>query len=143
MIGRAGKEIERNLSIAVHPTPAWRTKYSDAILNGVEIFKLSNEGNLAGSNPQGTHISPPIKSLPSTRPKYKIRTTFLIVVEIVSTFVAVFALYILIFRPKSRVEGSPSWYELSNKDYSLVDRSGKVCTSDGKHSNDTKECDIL
>ncbi|GMI69061.1 FERONIA [Hibiscus trionum] len=143
MIGRAGKEMERNLSIAVHPAPAWRTKYSDAILNGVEIFKLSNEGNLAGSNPQGTHISPPIKSLPSTRPKYKIRTTFLIVVGIVSAFVAVSALYILILRPKSRVEGSPSWYELSNKDYSSVDRSGKVCTSDGKHSKDTKECDIL
>ncbi|KAE8685226.1 putative Malectin/receptor-like protein kinase family protein [Hibiscus syriacus] len=143
MIGRAGKEMERNISIAVHPAPAWRTKYSDAILNGVEIFKLSNEGNLAGSNPQGIHISPPIKSLPPPRPKYNIRTAFLIVVGIVSAFVTVSALYILIFRPKSRVEGSSSWYELSNKDYSSVDRSGKVYTSDGKHSKDTKECDIL
>ncbi|KAK9038993.1 hypothetical protein V6N11_023833 [Hibiscus sabdariffa] len=145
MIGRAGKETERNLSIAVHPAPAWRTRYSDAILNGVEIFKLSNDGNLAGSNPQGIHISPPIKSLPPTptRPKYKMRTTLLIAVGIVSAFVAVSALYILIFRPKSRVEGSSLWYELSNKDYSSVDRSGKVFTSDGKQSKDTTECDIL
>ncbi|KAK9013174.1 hypothetical protein V6N11_041193 [Hibiscus sabdariffa] len=150
MIGRAGKEMERNLSIAVHPAPAWRTKYSDAILNGVEIFKLSNDGNLAGSNPQGIHISPPTKSLPPTptRPKYNIRTTFVIAVGIVSAFVAVSALYILIFRPKSRVEGSSSWYELSNKDYSSVDRRGKVFASDGKQSKDTrspdtKDCDIL
>ncbi|KAK8674211.1 hypothetical protein V6N13_112506 [Hibiscus sabdariffa] len=97
------------------------------------------------SNPQGIHISPPIKSLPPTptRPKYKMRTTLLIAVGIVSAFVAVSALYILIFRPKSRVEGSSLWYELSNKDYSSVDRSGKVFTSDGKQSKDTTECDIL
>ncbi|KAK8717713.1 hypothetical protein V6N13_044971 [Hibiscus sabdariffa] len=107
-------------------------------------------GDDTGSNPQGIHISPPTKSLPPTptRPKYNIRTTFVIAVGIVSAFVAVSALYILIFRPKSRVEGSSSWYELSNKDYSSVDRRGKVFASDGKQSKDTrspdtKDCDIL
>ncbi|KAB2022375.1 hypothetical protein ES319_D07G205900v1 [Gossypium barbadense] len=127
MIGRAGNEMKRNLSIALHPAPAWRTRYSDAILNGVEIFKLSNEDNLAGPNPQTIPISSPKISVPPPRrPKYNLRTTFLTVIGVVSSFVVVSALYILIFRPKSRGEGSSSWSQLSCKDYSSMDGSGKV-----------------
>ena len=84
MIGRAGTERKRNLSIALHPAPAWRTKYSDAILNGVEIFKLSNDGNLAGPNPDRIPIIPPNNSLPpTTRPKNNRRTIFLLWNEII------------------------------------------------------------
>ncbi|XVE72352.1 hypothetical protein DITRI_Ditri11bG0032500 [Diplodiscus trichospermus] len=50
-IKNKGIEKKQNLSIKLHPTPEWRTLYSDAILNGVEIFKLSRNGDLAGPNP--------------------------------------------------------------------------------------------
>ncbi|XP_050273963.1 receptor-like protein kinase FERONIA isoform X3 [Quercus robur] len=42
-----------NLSIAIAANPLdWETKYSDAILNGIEIFKVNDtNGNLAGPNP--------------------------------------------------------------------------------------------
>ncbi|KAJ4707266.1 Receptor-like protein kinase [Melia azedarach] len=52
MIGQKGNKKKQNLSIALHPAMReWRTKYSDAILNGLEIFKVDNNGNLAGHNP--------------------------------------------------------------------------------------------
>ncbi|TYI20117.1 hypothetical protein ES332_A07G213400v1 [Gossypium tomentosum] len=47
-IGKQGNQKQRNLSIALHPSPAWRTLYSDAIWNGLEIFKLSNGFSLSG-----------------------------------------------------------------------------------------------
>ncbi|PPD95597.1 hypothetical protein GOBAR_DD07379 [Gossypium barbadense] len=50
-IGKEGNQKQRNLSIALHPSPAWRTVYSDAILNGLEIFKLSNDFVLASPDP--------------------------------------------------------------------------------------------
>ncbi|EOY03739.1 hypothetical protein QUC31_017587 [Theobroma cacao] len=109
MIGRAGTEKKRNLSIALHPAPAWRTKYSDAILNGVEIFKLSNDGNLAGPNPDRIPIRPPDNSLsPTTMPQNKRTTIFPIVIGVFSGYAALSLLCFLIFRPKSRVEGSGS-----------------------------------
>lgn len=55
-----GKGSKRNISIALHPNPDSRTKYNDAILNGVEIFKLSKfDGNLAGPNPNPPPSTPP------------------------------------------------------------------------------------
>ncbi|KAE8686099.1 receptor-like protein kinase FERONIA-like [Hibiscus syriacus] len=38
-IGPKGNKKQQNLSIGLHPSPAWRTLYSDAILSGLEIFK--------------------------------------------------------------------------------------------------------
>ncbi|XP_022759140.1 receptor-like protein kinase FERONIA [Durio zibethinus] len=149
MIGRAGTEKKRNLSIALHPAPAWRTKYSDAILNGVEIFKLSNEGNLAGANPDRIPTIPHQNSLPPPiRPKYNSRAIFLIVIGVASGFVALSAICFLIFRPKSRVEVSSSWYQLSCKDYSSMDGSGEEHSGVGKHSKNTcspenKKWDLL
>ncbi|KAJ0099752.1 hypothetical protein Patl1_21729 [Pistacia atlantica] len=48
IIGRKGNEKKQNLSVALHPAAWWMTNYSDAILNGVEIFKVDSYGNLAG-----------------------------------------------------------------------------------------------
>jgi hypothetical protein len=52
MFGKEG-EKKMNLSIALQANPQdWNTVYSDAILNGVEIFKVSaSTGSLAGLNP--------------------------------------------------------------------------------------------
>lgn len=43
---------QQDLWLALHPNTASKSNYYDAILNGVEIFKVSDsKGNLAGTNP--------------------------------------------------------------------------------------------
>ncbi|KAK6913366.1 Malectin-like domain [Dillenia turbinata] len=52
-------KTKTNLLIALHPGPHGMTRYADAILNGLELFKISNsDNNLAGPNPNPT-FSPP------------------------------------------------------------------------------------
>ncbi|KAJ9184200.1 hypothetical protein P3X46_007965 [Hevea brasiliensis] len=61
-----GNERVQNISIALHPRPEISV-YSDAILNGLEIFKLSNADNLAAPNPDITPINPPTAATPSPK----------------------------------------------------------------------------
>jgi hypothetical protein len=43
---------QQDLWLALHPDTASGSNYYDAVLNGVEIFKISDsKGNLAGTNP--------------------------------------------------------------------------------------------
>ncbi|OMO76385.1 hypothetical protein COLO4_25583 [Corchorus olitorius] len=73
-IGAKGNLKQQNLSIALHPAPAWRTLYSDAILNGIEIFKISHANfNLAGPNPDPIpnrleNMKPPIGESGKNKP---------------------------------------------------------------------------
>lgn len=54
----ASKKI--NLSVAIHPAPKEDSIYADALLNGIEVFKISNnDGNWAGPNPDPIGVEPP------------------------------------------------------------------------------------
>ncbi|KAF2299295.1 hypothetical protein GH714_031368 [Hevea brasiliensis] len=71
-----GNERVQNISIALHPRPEM-SGYSDAILNGLEIFKLSNADNLAAPNPDIPPINPPTAATtsPTSTKSNKNRTT--------------------------------------------------------------------
>ncbi|KAK9196936.1 hypothetical protein WN943_005069 [Citrus x changshan-huyou] len=99
MIVPKGNEKKQNLSIALHPAPRQRTKYSDAILNGIEIFKVDNNRNLSGSNPEPLISEPPnnepsivpqeTPSSQSRKSKNIMATTIPVVGGLVSGFVAI------------------------------------------------------
>ncbi|KAJ1407169.1 Serine-threonine/tyrosine-protein kinase, catalytic domain [Sesbania bispinosa] len=54
-------EPRQDLWLALHPNPTSKPQLYDAIVNGVEIFKISDSttGNLAGTNP----IPPPVQDI--------------------------------------------------------------------------------
>ncbi|XP_040993909.1 receptor-like protein kinase FERONIA [Juglans microcarpa x Juglans regia] len=72
-----------NLYIAIGAEPQrWKTSYQDAIMNGIEIFKVSDtsNGNLAGRNPDPILVTPPTIEPPrqSTNSKNSRRTTIFV-----------------------------------------------------------------
>ncbi|KAH1129473.1 hypothetical protein J1N35_000851 [Gossypium stocksii] len=67
-----GNQKKQHLSIALHTSPERRTLYSDAILNGLEIFKLSNNFDLTGPSfdligPNVHHVKQPVMQLGKKR----------------------------------------------------------------------------
>lgn len=95
---RGVDEEVQNLSIALHPSPL-SLHLSNAMLNGVEIFKLSKSDNLSGPNP-GVLMDSPISNTPpsatSTKPKHSRRGIVTIIGAAVSGFVVVSFLFFLI-----------------------------------------------
>ncbi|KAF2325480.1 hypothetical protein GH714_029418 [Hevea brasiliensis] len=65
------RERIRDLWVELHPNTKTKPQYYDAILNGVEIFKLSNSGgDLAGLNPpqqRGLLVNPSSRSSGSSK----------------------------------------------------------------------------
>ncbi|KAL3568117.1 hypothetical protein D5086_030768, partial [Populus alba] len=89
MMHARGIEEVRNLSIALHPSPQSFT-FSDAMLNGVEIIKLSKSDSLSGPNP-GVYQDRPISNTPpsptSIKPNHGLRRTVAIIGAAVSGIV--------------------------------------------------------
>ncbi|KAK9013195.1 hypothetical protein V6N11_041214 [Hibiscus sabdariffa] len=96
-IGTKGNQKQQRLSIALHPSPAWRTRYSDAILNGLEIFKLSNGFDL--TRPSSELIRP--NNVPPVRHSRKKGPIIVTVVAPISVFLAVSLLLFAIYRIRS------------------------------------------
>ncbi|KAJ4707265.1 Receptor-like protein kinase [Melia azedarach] len=102
-IGSKGNEKKQNLSIKLHPTPEWRTKFSDAILNGIEIFKVDNNGNLAVPNPDILIRPPSVVETPSSKSK---KILVAVVCGIVSCFVIISLLFLFYRRFRSSIAKS-------------------------------------
>ncbi|KAK1584327.1 hypothetical protein Q3G72_031975 [Acer saccharum] len=100
-MGSKANQKKQNLSIALNPALAHTTNYSDAILNGVEIFKVDSSGSLAGPNPDPqttpTTVAPPTSGNNRSN-NHKI--IIAVVVGIVSSFVAVSVVLLFIRRRK-------------------------------------------
>jgi hypothetical protein len=109
MIGKEG-EKKMKVPIALQGNPQdSKTVYVDAILNGVEIFKVSdNNGNLAGFNPDPLPLAHRIvvPPTPPTKSKNNITNTLAVVGGGVSGFVVLSILDFLIFRWRKNVKDS-------------------------------------
>ncbi|KAG8471753.1 hypothetical protein CXB51_036629 [Gossypium anomalum] len=107
-IGKIGKEKQRNLSIAMHPSPEWKTRFSDAILNGLEIFKLSNHFNLSGPNPDPDTTNQQGYSSPTSNNPNNSKVVFGIVGGVISGFVVLSLLCFFVYSRKRRVKDTDS-----------------------------------
>ncbi|KAA8530457.1 hypothetical protein F0562_005166 [Nyssa sinensis] len=116
MVINQGREKKQNLSVALHPNSESRTRRSDAILNGIEVFKLSDAaGNLAGLNPDPV-VTPPPSSPQPARSKGKRNTTLVaaVVGGVLSGVVALSVLGFLIFLHRRRVKETRGASKLTN-----------------------------
>ncbi|KAA8547899.1 hypothetical protein F0562_004328 [Nyssa sinensis] len=106
---REGTENWRDLFISLHPAPEKFTRHSDAILNGLELFKLSNhEDNLAGPNPIPLAVPPPSQppttSLKNSKPKTII--SIIVSVSVMGVLIVLCLVFYVVF-----------WRRRAAKDY--------------------------
>ncbi|XP_059449705.1 receptor-like protein kinase FERONIA [Corylus avellana] len=112
MFGKEGVKKMR-VCIALQANPQdWKTSYSDAILNGVEIFKVSAfNGNLAGPNPDPLPLTPRTVMPPTPPMKSKNNIiTIVVVVGGASSFVVLSIIGFLILRRRQSASDGTTWW---------------------------------
>ncbi|KAL6324483.1 hypothetical protein AAG906_013295 [Vitis piasezkii] len=110
MMPSQGSNKKPNLYIQLHPNPDYETIYNDAILNGIELFKLSNsENSLAGPNPDPREAPAPSPPPQSTSPKGSKTKLIVISGSVVAGLIAlsVIALFI-VWRGRRVRDSEPS-----------------------------------
>ncbi|KAK3004866.1 hypothetical protein RJ639_019535 [Escallonia herrerae] len=103
-----GRRSRQDLWLAMHPNLETRSQYGNAILNGLEIFKLNNsDGSLAGRNPDSQSIKPPPYRASPEKGKSK---AFLVIVAVTGGVIGGIALLsilgILVLRRRRRGKNS-------------------------------------
>ncbi|KAJ9173158.1 hypothetical protein P3X46_016322 [Hevea brasiliensis] len=103
--------INQDLWLSLHPNNHSNPKYADAILNGLEIFKLNkSDGNLAGPNPE---VPAPPEQHPSLGRRTKSKgssETIVIVGAVIGAFafaVVVFSFF-CVYRRKAKAKDTSS-----------------------------------
>ncbi|KAK9924906.1 hypothetical protein M0R45_033247 [Rubus argutus] len=108
-----GSKKKVNLFLALQADPNdWESKYINAILNGLEIFKINDtNGNLARPNPDLPEVTPPKprSQNPKNSNKKKLTAMFAIVVGVVVSGILVLCvLGFLVFKRGRKVKDSRS-----------------------------------
>ncbi|KAM3286411.1 hypothetical protein P3S67_025210 [Capsicum chacoense] len=100
-----GRRSKKNVWLELRPNMKTRAMYADAILNGLEIFKLSNpNGNLAVPYPE-LRLEGPIKS-PNNNNKMSSHIIVAIISGVTSAIAVFSILGFLIFRRRNGGKGS-------------------------------------
>ncbi|KAK1421967.1 hypothetical protein QVD17_24772 [Tagetes erecta] len=117
------KRVKQDLWIEMHPNPHYE-KYSDAYLNGVEVFKLSMDKNLASRNPEVDPVDWP----PTGKRKNKKTPYAMIIGGIGGAFVwsSIIGLIVFWIRRRVKHDGAAnhiSSYDLAYRELeSIIDR---------------------
>ncbi|CBI21198.3 unnamed protein product, partial [Vitis vinifera] len=107
MMPSQGSNKKQNLYIQLHPNPDSETVYNDAILNGIELFKLSNpEKSLAGPNPDPSEAPAPPPPVQSTSPKRNKTKLIAIAGSVVAGLIALSVIVLFIVWRGRRVRDS-------------------------------------
>ncbi|XP_041002585.1 receptor-like protein kinase FERONIA [Juglans microcarpa x Juglans regia] len=129
MIQKTGVDQDNStLFIALHPGKATNAIY-DAILNGVEVFKLSdNNNNLAGPNHAGTLLpSPPSAQQPASTSNSR-KTRFIAIGTGVGLFLALLTLACCVVVWKLRTSKRYGSYYPASKCWFWSDRNKRKST---------------
>ncbi|MQL84201.1 hypothetical protein Taro_016698 [Colocasia esculenta] len=139
--------VDEELWVALHPSAASKPEYYDAVLNGLEIFKLNDTaGNLAGPNPSPSAMLAASEEEQAEAPTPQFGSTGSGRTNVIGGAAGgtaavglVFAICIAVYNRKKRVEGSSSgsggsgWLPIYERGNSRSTISGK--SSIGASSN--------